>query len=127
MGVQEFWRLYEQDFDFNYEKLIQQDKTSQAFALEDKRNCIEIFVGKATTVGGIIEEIKKVFDNPQVGEIMLSTVHKAKGLEADNVYILATDRMPHPKGGVEENNICYVAITRAKRNLFYVGPKPGMN
>jgi superfamily I DNA/RNA helicase len=58
---------------------------------------------------------------------MLSTVHKAKGLEADNVYILATNRMPHPKGGSEENNICYVAITRAKKNLFYVGPKPGVN
>ena len=56
---------------------------------------------------------------------MLSTVHKAKGLEADNVYILATERMPHPKGNLEENNICYVAITRAKKNLFYCGPKPG--
>ena len=58
---------------------------------------------------------------------MLSTVHKAKGLEADNVYILATDRMPHPKGGSEENNICYVAITRAKKTLLYVGPRPGIN
>ena len=55
---------------------------------------------------------------------MLSTVHKAKGLEADNVYLLATERMPHPLGGQEENNICYVAITRAKKNLFYVGEKP---
>ena len=127
MGSDEFWQLYEKDFDFNYERLISEDKKSQAFALEDKRDCIAIFVGKATTVGGIIEEIKRVFDNPDVGEIMLSTVHKAKGLEADNVYILATDRMPHPKGGHEENNICYVAITRAKQNLFFVGPKPGIN
>ena len=83
-----------------------------------------IFVKKATTVGGIIEEIKRVFDGNEEGEIMLSTVHKAKGLEADNVYILATNRMPHPLGGLEENHICYVAITRAKKNLFYVGPKP---
>ncbi|NCX68785.1 MAG: hypothetical protein EBW93_06710 [Betaproteobacteria bacterium] len=95
-------------------------------ALEDKRDCIMIFVKKATTVGGIIEEIKRVFDGNDEGEIMLSTVHKAKGLEADNVYILATERMPHPYGNKEENNICYVAITRAKKNLFYVGPKPGI-
>ena len=83
----------------------------------------------ATTVGGIVNEIKRVFDNNDKGEIMLSTVHKAKGLEADNVYILATERMPHPKATnpKEERNICYVAITRAKKTLLYVGPTPGMN
>ena len=127
MGTEEFWQLFVADFDYNYAKLIKQEKTNQAFALEDKKECINIFADKATTVGGIITEIKRVFDNNDQGEIMLSTVHKAKGLEADNVYILATDRMPHPKGGSEENNICYVAITRAKKNLFYVGPKPAVN
>ena len=124
MGVEEFKQLFLQDFEFNYAKLMNNNKQNQAFALEDKRDCIMIFVEKATTVGGIIEEIKRVFDGNDKGEIMLSTVHKAKGLEADNVYVLATERMPHPKGGTEENNICYVAITRAKKNLFYVGPKP---
>lgn len=58
---------------------------------------------------------------------MLSTVHKAKGLEADNVFILATERMPNKRLGSEENNICYVAITRAKKNLYYCGPRPGIN
>tara|TARA_R100000081_G_C4813857_1_gene173224 strand:- start:354 stop:1784 length:1431 start_codon:yes stop_codon:yes gene_type:complete len=127
MGSEEFWRLFVQDFEFNHASLLKQDKINQALTLEDKKDCIEIFTFKASTVGGIIEEIKRVFDSNDEGEIMLSTVHKAKGLEADNVYILATDRMPHPKGGHEENNICYVAITRAKKNLFYCGPKPEIN
>jgi len=126
MGVEEFKQLFEQDFTYNYQRLLQQNKENQAMALEDKRDCIMIFVNKATTVGGIIEEIKRVFDGKDNGDIMLSTVHKAKGLEADNVYILATDRMPHPYGNKEENNICYVAITRAKKNLFFVGPRPGI-
>jgi superfamily I DNA/RNA helicase len=125
MGVEEFWALFQNDFEFNYARLLDDGKDNQAFALEDKKDCISIFVKRATTVGGVIEEIKKVFDASNDGEIMLSTVHKAKGLEADNVYILATERMPHPKGNLEENNICYVAITRAKKNLFYCGPKPG--
>ena len=125
MGVEEFWGLFQTDFEFNYARLLDDGKDNQAFALEDKKDCISIFVKRATTVGGIIEEIKRVFDGNDNGEIMLSTVHKAKGLEADNVYILATERMPHPKGNLEENNICYVAITRAKKNLFYCGPKPG--
>ena len=126
MGVEEFEQLFQKDFAYNYQRLLDQNKENQAMALEDKRDCIMIFVKKATTVGGIIEEIKRVFDGNDEGEIMLSTVHKAKGLEADNVYILATERMPHPFGNKEENNICYVAITRAKKNLFYVGPKPGI-
>ena len=126
MGVEEFKQLFEQDYSYNYQRLINQNKENQAMALEDKRDCIMIFVQKATTVGGIIEEIKRVFDGNDKGEIMLSTVHKAKGLEADNVYILATERMPHPFGNKEENNICYVAITRAKKNLFFVGPRPGI-
>tara|TARA_R110000744_G_scaffold110124_2_gene207769 strand:- start:86 stop:1519 length:1434 start_codon:yes stop_codon:yes gene_type:complete len=127
MGVKEFEELFMQDFKHNHARLLQQDKKNQALALEDRRDCISIFINKATTVGGIIEEIKRVFDGSDKGEIMLSTVHKAKGLEADNVYILATERMPHPMGGREENNICYVAITRSKKNLFYVGPKPGIS
>lgn len=124
MGVEEFETLFMTDFSYNYQRLLDSNKENQAIALEDKKDCIMIFVKKATTVGGIIEEIKRVFDGNDEGEIMLSTVHKAKGLEADNVYILATNRMPHPLGGLEENHICYVAITRAKKNLFYVGPKP---
>jgi len=127
MGTDEFIQLLDTDFNTTYNRLMKADKINQANTLEDKYNCLKIFSARATTVRGIIEEIKNVFDNSEKGEIMLSTVHKAKGLEADNVYILATERMPHPKATNprEERNICYVAITRAKKNLFYVGPKPG--
>jgi len=126
MGVEEFKQLFLQDFDNNYRRLLNLNKENQAIALEDKKDCIMIFLEKADTVGGVIMAIEKLFKDSDKGDIMLSTVHKAKGLEADNVYILATERMPHPYGGNEENNICYVAITRAKKNLFFVGPRPGI-
>lgn len=126
MGVQEFKELFLLDFDANYKRLLNLNKENQAIALEDKKDCIMIFLEQADTVGGIIMAIEKLFKDSHKGDIMLSTVHKAKGLEADNVYILATEKMPHPYGNSEENNICYVAITRAKKNLFYVGPKPGI-
>ena len=53
------------------------------------------------------------------------TVHKAKGLEAENVYIIRPDLMPHPKAtNVEsEMNIKYVAITRAISKLTFVRPE----
>lgn len=127
MSAGEFWGLYQQQHNYEVDKAMQQDRKQKAIALEDKRDCIAIFVSKANTVGEIIQEIEKVFDGNGKGDIMLSTVHKAKGLEADNVYVLATERMPHPKGGIEENNIIYVAITRAKKNLFYCGGKPTKN
>ena len=62
----------------------------------DKVECIRIFASRGGTVNDIINSIKKVF-NGKRGDIMLSTVHKAKGLEADNVFILATDRMPNKR------------------------------
>ena len=126
MSSEEFLGLLTIDFRVNHSKLVNADKQNQANTLSDKFECIKIFTSKADTVGGIITEIERLFNSRSKGDIQLSTVHKAKGLEADNVFILATERMPHPKATnmQEERNICYVAITRAKQNLYYCGPRP---
>ena len=126
MSSEEFMNLLTVDFKVNHAKLIDTDKQNQANTLSDKFECVKIFASKADTVGGIIAEIERLFNSKTKGDIQLSTVHKAKGLEADNVFILATERMPHPKATnmQEERNICYVAITRAKKNLYYCGPRP---
>ena len=126
MSSVEFMNLLTVDFSVNHAKLIDADKQNQANTLSDKFECVKIFASKADTVGGIIAEIERLFNSKSKGDIQLSTVHKAKGLEADNVFILATERMPHPKATnmQEERNICYVAITRAKKNLYYCGPRP---
>lgn len=126
MSALDFAELLDTHFEVHHEKLLKEGKLSQANALQDKYECLSIFVCKSNTVGEILNEIKKVFETSD-GGVTLSTVHKAKGLENDNVFILATDRMPHPNASdiEEERNICYVAITRAKKNLYYCGPKPG--
>lgn len=55
----------------------------------------------------------------------LSTVHKAKGLEADTVYVVDPYLMPHPRAEtdnerLQESNLIYVARTRARHTLRYV-------
>lgn len=56
---------------------------------------------------------------------MLSTIHKAKGLENDRVFFLCPELIPsrfatQPWQYEQERNLKYVAITRAKRELIYV-------
>ena len=55
---------------------------------------------------------------------IFSTIHKAKGLEADHVYFLRPDLVPawwikEPAALQQEYNLRYVAITRAKQSLTY--------
>lgn len=59
------------------------------------------------------------------GAITLSTIHKQKGAEANRVFIYGIDLLPHPRAETpvelqQEANLEYVAITRAKQELYYV-------
>jgi superfamily I DNA/RNA helicase len=57
--------------------------------------------------------------------IVCSTIHKAKGTEAENVFILNPENMPSEYAVSQaqlqqEYNLIYVAITRSKHGLYYV-------
>jgi superfamily I DNA/RNA helicase len=56
--------------------------------------------------------------------IRLTSAHRSKGLESENVYIIEPSSMPLPVRNEDdfqqEMNLKYVAITRAKENLFWV-------
>ena len=56
---------------------------------------------------------------------MLSSVHKAKGLEAENVFVLnegkvCEDERNSPEQDQQEKNLRYISITRAKNTLYFV-------
>lgn len=73
----------------------------------------------------MVGKIDTLFKDSDKG-ICFSTVHKSKGLEADNVFIIALDKLPlkkamkNPVQAQQELNLCYVAYTRAKRALYFV-------
>jgi superfamily I DNA/RNA helicase len=56
--------------------------------------------------------------------VVCSSVHRAKGLEADTVYLLTDTLVLGDSRPVEEANIEYVAITRAKNLLVWVEGLP---
>lgn len=77
-------------------------------------------------IGDLRSKVQSLFAD-ETGVIALSTIHKAKGLEADNVGIIRTDLMPHPMAKQDwemeqEVNLQYVAVTRARVNLYLSAP-----
>jgi superfamily I DNA/RNA helicase len=84
------------------------DQTEVLLALAEGCDNVAAIVSRCDTLFGESRE------NEVPPAIVLSSVHKAKGLEADRVFVLADTLNTR---NVEECNISYVAWTRAKRQL----------
>lgn len=101
---------------------------AKLIALQDRYDCLCCFCDGAETVEQVIEKIENIFtDDKGAKGIRLSSVHKAKGLEAHRVFILIPKgaAMPHPMAKTawakeQEYNLLYVAITRAINELVWV-------
>jgi superfamily I DNA/RNA helicase len=90
----------------------------------DKVEAIEALSENAESVAEVISRINSIFSDESAG-VCLSTIHKAKGLESDRVFIIEPKCLPAPwvkqEWEVEqENNLAYVAYTRAKQELVFV-------
>ena len=101
---------------------------SRVIALQDRHDCILAFAEGAKDVTEVIKKIESLFTDSRSREgIRLSSIHKAKGLEAQRVFILQPKgaTIPHPMAKSnwqvgQEYNLLYVAITRAIRQLYFV-------
>ena len=89
----------------------------------------EVILTLAEEVNNVEELIKLVnsifSDNTAKKEIILSTIHKSKGLENDRVFFLIPELIPSRFATMDwqleqEENLRYVATTRARRELIYV-------
>jgi DNA helicase-2/ATP-dependent DNA helicase PcrA len=105
-------------------KLLKMRKQSRAQALEDRIETIIALADGSSSMGQLEDKIETIFSDAAEG-VTFSSVHRAKGAEADRVWILRPDLMPHPRVSAawemqQEYNIQYVALTRAKRELCFV-------
>ncbi len=94
-------------------------------AIEDRCKCLRIIARKVSTVNKVISTIKDLFTKRTGKSIRLSSIHRAKGLEAGNVFIMEPEKLPHPLATLDwekeqEKNLKYVAVTRAVNNLTFV-------
>lgn len=109
------------------EKLRRKDPEASTEKLDDKRECVEAFMDMFpnATPPGLCMEIAKIYSNGDSGVLTLATIHKAKGLEADRVFILNCFLMPSkgakkPWQQEQEANLEYVALTRARMTLGFI-------
>lgn len=65
----------------------------------------------------IISSIRSQIEEQQETRIYVGTIHSAKGLEYDTVYVMGVNDRLFELGSEEMNNLYYVAITRAKNHL----------
>ena len=93
--------------------------------LEFLHRKFEQWKSTCSTLSDIIKRIQE-FVSSTTDSIHLSTIHRAKGLENDRVFILDYDELPlqHLEQKdwekVQELNLKYVAVTRTKQELFLV-------
>lgn len=106
-------------------RLKQRKHFSRIIALTDQVETIEAIAESCETVKDIHTKIASIFDDNRKG-VTFSSIHRAKGGEADNAFILEPDLLPHPMGmdtdweRQTEKNLEYIAITRTKKRLYIV-------
>jgi superfamily I DNA/RNA helicase len=114
-------------YSLEIEKLTRSGKEEKIILLDDKVETIKAISESCRTVGDVKEKFGMIFGDEDREAITLMTIHKAKGLEAERVFILRPDQLPHKLAKSEEalqaeENLKFVAITRAMLHLRWVDP-----
>lgn len=136
------------NFEFKkFPRFLQEYKDAKIAKLEQRRNsesqmeslrdrcegiqvCYDSFDSKS--LGSLCAEIEELFSDGR-SSVTLSTVHRAKGLENERVFILRPDQLPLRWRNQQdwelqqESNVKYVALTRAKSVLYFVEESSGSN
>jgi hypothetical protein len=91
--------------------------------LEEKCMILRLLFKRWPSIFELRNRISEIFVDETEG-IVLSTIHKSKGLEADRVFFLNQNLIPSPKATSEkalysEKCLRFVAVTRARHELVY--------
>lgn len=107
---------------------------SQYESLTDRCDCLADLADQVSSIAELQRFIENNFTEAiQPDEqIVLSSIHRAKGLEADTVYVLDTPCLPLKYRGLphwqkqQERNLVYIAVTRSKNALVFQDEIPSI-
>jgi len=110
-----------------YTAMLQAEKSAEAAGRLENLSELARAMEEYDTLGGFLEHVSLVMDNDadaDADKITIMTIHAAKGLEFDQVFLPGWEEGVFPsqraldEGGLasleEERRLAYVAITRAK-------------
>jgi superfamily I DNA/RNA helicase len=122
--ISEFKQLQEDKLVLIEKGKLDKKKKNSIMANMDASDTILAIADNVKTIEELVTEIETIFSDEKEG-IVCSSIHKAKGLEADRVFIIDYDKIPHPMAKTEEEqqqemNIKYVALTRPKKELYII-------
>jgi DNA helicase-2/ATP-dependent DNA helicase PcrA len=106
----------------------------QLLEMASRYESLEEFVSDVTLQEGFKGEVGGIASPSARNDnfrVVLSTIHQAKGLEWDFIFILSIcdGQFPHSKVGEdsiemeEERRLFYVAVTRARQQVYLLYPK----
>ena len=111
-----------------YTAALQAERTAEASGRLDNLSELARALEEYDTLGDFLEHVSLVMDNDAADDaekVTIMTIHAAKGLEFDNVFLPGWEEGVFPsqraldEGGLasleEERRLAYVAITRARR------------
>ena len=111
-----------------YTAMLQADRTAEAAGRLENLAELARAMEEYETLGAFLEHVSLVMDNDQAAQgerVTIMTIHAAKGLEFDIVFLPGWEEGVFPsqramdEGGLasleEERRLAYVAITRARR------------
>jgi len=91
--------------------------------LYDRARCATAVARGCNSLGEVERKLARLSGSEE-GAPYLASIHAAKGLEADRVFVLGPELVPSPRAAtkvawVQERNLQYVAATRAKEELVF--------
>ena len=111
-----------------YTAALQAEKTAESAGRLENLTELARAMEEYETLGDFLEHVSLVMDNDKADDadkVTIMTIHAAKGLEFDNVFLVGWEEGVFPsqraldEGGLasleEERRLAYVAITRARR------------
>lgn len=119
-------RAIQENYEAKIDKYEKTGKEDLAIGKKDELDILTMFLIEASSPIEAVEMIDEMFNDKEKlkAAVQFSTVHQAKGLEAQHTVILTPHLLPHPglcKLGdfwaQQEENIAYVCYTRGQNRM----------